>query len=269
MSEQKMNITAIQQALETGLSTSVYEIYIPSLKKKVPFKPLLTGQCKTMAKIMIEANEKPFDTFKAVVAMIKATCMDETLDMNELTELDRVKIMLEFYMSNNILKDFELDCPKCGFRNIININIDAMVEKMEKISVDPIDFTNGQDNKLTCTVEIPKLPIVYMFYELVQNGVVDPDDIVCCFIKDFKLEFANKDIATIDIGLLDYEDLNEYISAIRLIPYIITVNNDLNRSVFDIIMEMLDSVMSSDGEKQVCTKCGADFGEVASASNFI
>jgi len=269
MSEKKMDISAIQKALETGLSTNVYEILIPSMGKKVPFKPLLTGQCKTMAKIMIDANEKPFDTFRAVVAMIKATCMDEELDLNELTELDRVKIMLEFYTNNNILKDFNIACPKCKKSNKINIDLDKIVSKMESVPTESIMFTNGQPNVLNAVIDIPKLPVMHEFYKSVQNGTSQADDIPGCFITGITLVFENVEVEPISILLKDFDEIQEYLDAIQLIPYNITVNTESGLSVFDIIMETLDSVMTNDDVSHTCTECGVDFGEVASAQNFI
>jgi hypothetical protein len=265
----KMNIDAISQALDTGLSTSVYEIFVPSMKRKVPFKPLLTGQCKTMAKIMIEANEKPLDTFKAVLGMIQSTCMEEDIDMNSMNELDRVKIMLEFYMNNNILKDFDLDCPKCGFKNKIDINLAGIVSKMEDMDIDPVTFNNGQVNELNAVVEIPKLPIMYRFYELVQEGKVEADEIVGCFISSLNLTFENKEVEPIDISLTDYDNIGEYLEAIRIIPFVIMQNEELGQSVFELITDKLDNVMSGDDIEHNCSQCGTSFGEVASAQNFI
>ena len=268
MSEVKMNIAAISDALESGLNTTIHEIYVPSLKKKVAFKPLTTGQCKTMAKILIESDGKPFDTFRAVVAMINATCA-EKMDINELSELDRIKIMLEFYINNNILKDFDIKCPECGTTNKIKIDISEIINKLEKINVEPIEFENGQTDRLTCLVEIPKLPVMHMFYEAVQNGTVELEDISTIFIKKLCVEFSKKDVNPIEFSLEEFDSIIDYIESVKMIPYILTVNTDTDKSVFDNIMEMLDEVMSNGSINQKCKKCGCDFSEVASAQNFI
>lgn len=267
MTEQIINIDAITEALNTGLSTNVYMIYVPSLGRDVAFKPLLTGQAKTLAKLMISANEKPLDTFKAVCGMIKATCMEEDLDINNLNELDRFRIMLDFYTSNNILKDFDAKCPECKTSNRININLEGIVAAMDSISCDVTEFTNDQVNRLDCIIEIPKLTTMYRFYELLQDKKVEEDDIIKCFISSLKLSFEVEAVDDIDISIDG--DLESYFAAIELIPMVIMSHEQTQESVFDIVMDKLDSIMVTDDKKQECTKCGHDLGEVASARNFI
>ena len=268
MSKQPMNISAIENALNEGLNTTIYEIYVPSLKKKLSFKPLTVNQCKTMAKIMISANENPFDTFKAVVAMIKSTCVDE-IDMNELTELDRISLMLEFYTNNNILKDFDINCPKCNHKNKIKIDLDNIISNLENVSTNDIEFDNEQENKLTCLVGIPKLPVMHMFYKAVQDGKLEMDDMTHTFIKELKLQFSNKNIEPIELSIELFDDITDFIESIKLIPYIVTTNKNDNKSIFDIIIKLLDDIMPTDSENYICSKCGYNFGEVASAQNFI
>ena len=186
MEQTKMNITAIQKALQTGLNTNVSEYYVPSLGRKVGFKPLVTAQCKTLAKMLIESNEKPFDTFKVTIGMIKETCMDDSVDINQLTELDRIKILMEFYRSNNILKDFNVDCPHCKKKTLLKINIGDTIARMETFDTKDVLFDNGQTNRLTAKLKLPKLTTMYRFYEGVQNKSLTFEDMMKCFIEDIK-----------------------------------------------------------------------------------
>lgn len=263
----KIDVAAIEASLNSGLSTNVYEIRIPTLGRKVAFKPLTVNQVKTLAKIMIDASGKPLDTFKSVVGMIKTTCMEE-IDLNELTELDRIKIMLEFYMNNNILKDFKMKCPKCDADNTVKVNLQAVVDKIDEIDIEPFVFDNGQDNKLTCTVELPKLPIMAAYYGALQEGRLEEDDLPKCFISKLDIEFQKDGVAPINLDINQVDDIVEYIEGLTIIPYVLTVNKEMEKSVYELIMDKLDEVMSSGAIDHVC-ECGYDFGGIADATNFI
>lgn len=263
----RIDIKAIEEALNSGLSTNVYEIRIPSLDRKLPFKPLTVNQVKTLAKIMIDANGKPLDTFKSVVGMIKTTCMEE-IDLNELTELDRIKIMLEFYMNNNILKDFKMKCPKCEAENTVKVNLQSVVDRIDEIDVEPFEFDNGQDNKLTCNVELPKLPIMAAYYGALQEGRLEEDDLPKCFISKLNIEFQKEGVEPINLNINEVDDIGEYIEGLTIIPYVLTVNNEIEKSVYELIMDKLDAVMSSGTIDHEC-ECGYNFGGIADATNFI
>jgi len=263
----KMDIVAIQKSLESGLNTNVNEFYLPSLGRNVGFKPLLTAQCKTLAKMLIEANEKPLDTFKTTLGMIKETCLDDSVDINQLTELDRIKILVEFYRVNNILKDFDVDCPHCQKKTKIKIDIDDIINGIDKVDIKPVTFNNGQTNELTCEIVIPKLPVMYGFYEAVQKEEVEFEDMVKCFISTLKLTFENTDVETIDVKIDDYTTM-EYFKIIDMIPYNLTANTNNDSSLFDIVLEIVENMMTSGDVTQTCVHCGKNLEDMATARNF-
>lgn len=261
-----IDINAIQKALESGLNTSLTEFYIPSLKRKIPFKQLTTSQVKIVAKLLIQSNEQPFDTFKTVVAMIRETCMDDKLDINKLTELDRIKILLDFYRSNNILKDFDIECPECKKKTRIEINIDDTIDQIEKFDVSDIAFDNGKSNRLTGTISLPELTTMYEFYKLVQEKKAEFDDFVKCFIHDFYIKFEDENIDDIELNIDDI-DFTNYSNTIDLIPYTLWTNDD-GHTVHEILFEKINNMMSLGNNKQKCQHCGYDMEGIATARNF-
>jgi len=268
MEKKVINVDVIKQALESGLNTNVNMYFIPSLNKRVGFKPLLTAQCKTLAKMLIDANDKPFDTFNITVGLIKASCMDTTIDINLLTELDRLTILMNFYRSNNILKDFDVECPSCKKQTKIIIDMDKIIADIESSECDDIIFSNEQENKLVATISVPNMVVMYQFYELVQKGEAEFDDLMNCFIKDFVLTFDNTDIDNIDISTDDTE-LKECFKVMDMIPYNVWTNSTDLTSIFDIILNKLNEMMSTSDVNQICTHCGTNLEEVATARNFI
>ena len=137
------DFNAIQKALEEKYSTNVQSIYIPSLKDEVSFRSIKVGEQKTITKIMIDSNGDQYKIYQAMLGLIKATCLDEEFDITALTELDRIKILIELYQGNFFNSDISLKCDECDTVNSVKINFEDIITNLNTINSDQLVETIG------------------------------------------------------------------------------------------------------------------------------
>ena len=74
------------KALDSDFATNVSKIYVNSLKREVGFRGILV------------ANENRKDVvYDAQCAMINKTALDDGFDIYNLTEFDRIKLLMALY----------------------------------------------------------------------------------------------------------------------------------------------------------------------------
>ena len=264
-----MKIEALKEALDSGMNVSLQKCYLPVLGETCTFKALTVAQLKTLAKTLVSSEDKPFDIYESLCAMIKSLCC-ENIDMAKLSEFDRMKIMFELLSANDMISDFNIKCKECGEQNSLAIDSVEIINKLNKYEYKEISFDNELDDRLTCEISIPTVRKMYSFYYMVQNEQLKDEDLLKCFINNIKISFSNKDVEDIELSHgEDEESLKEFIDNFEILPAILLKNKKTQKSVDDFVADFVSDMYDAQEVSGVCKKCGAKIGGGASASNFI
>ena len=179
------------------LDNPVYNITIPSTKKKVRYRPFLVKEEKIL--MMARESKKTQDQITAIKQIINNCILDE-IDIDTLTSFD-----LEFIFINLRAKsvgetiEVVFTCPKCGGKS--NTEVDLSKTKMS--SSGEIQETI----KLTPTIGMKmKYPSIDEIVKAEKSSLVDI--VISC------LEYIYDDKTTYPVSEYTKEDLNEFLESL-------------------------------------------------------
>jgi hypothetical protein len=127
-----METSAILKALQQSASSDVMEVFLPGCNMSLTFKPITVAEQKTFSKIMI-GNQKSVAAFREITfGLIKQLCLTpEKIDFKKMTDVDRMKIMVEFCSRNYFFPDTKLPCPKCKADLPIHIDFKELSKRID------------------------------------------------------------------------------------------------------------------------------------------
>lgn len=163
-----MKLSEVSKILEQPNAAGIYDVYIPSLKKKMSYKYLTVGQQKTLSKI---ALDDPENYYVALTGLIQQLLVDRTaLTMKDLNELDRVYILSQL-MTRNLFKIPELttEC-ECGFKYDMKLDFSEAVKHIEKYNAKTYTETiKVGEHNFTFTVGLPSLESNIMMIAVIKE----------------------------------------------------------------------------------------------------
>jgi hypothetical protein len=270
-----MDIQTAKEILRKSNGNHLYEIFIPSIEKTLLFKPLLTGQQKSLTKFSMNS-----DTFNYEYEMIKISLFDELLadnndiDIkgNDLTEIDMVAFLAGVRM-NNVLEPFEIICTCGDCRNEFNyeIKLYEIIENCKKAhKTQQFEYKIELDDvKYEFELGIPSykdLVDIEFLVSVYKNQLNKNEDELknfriftkpCAFIKTLKINDSKIDMNTF---AEKYEMYNS-------LPPIITING--KKSILNIIIENFNLIDISDVINTiVCPECDKKLEGVITNDSF-
>lgn len=234
--EQKRNIPQVQNiqtkdelvnALKGDFATGVTKIYVNSLGKEVAFKEITVQQQKTMSRIMIGNDQRKDIVYDAQCAIINTSALDDEFDIYQLTEFDRLKILLALYQANMFSNDVKFTCRNCGAENQYKLNFDNVLAKLDKIGLAPqIREYDSKKFNFVFTLAYPnvrKISNLYKNYYLqhkigskkdaTMNDNMSNMEYINLFIQSVKLTIKSTGIVR-NINMNDYRvsDIEEIVA---------------------------------------------------------
>ncbi len=103
---------SIIDLLQNSFSTSTQSIYVPTLGKTLTFRESTVKEQKTLSKVVASNPDRQSVIYASTLAMAGNLCVDE-LDINSMTEFDRMKILAFLFSMNFFSKRLTMTCPKC------------------------------------------------------------------------------------------------------------------------------------------------------------
>lgn len=232
MSEQKTNFNDAINLLKKNAEQRSYDVWIPSLKQAVKFRPLTTLHHKKFVKYLIDSSLFNTSLNLHIYDVIKQSCLED-IDIDSLTVFDRLCICFSLRKHNfkkryavlldgNTTQDVSLDDLIGNFKNSYhNIEPDTIKEGSLSIqlSVPTLKREREFDNyifshHIANLTKTDENQINQILAELVLYGVVVYIDNIT--IGDVTVDFNTLRIdQRIDlVGNLDaiiFNRLNEYI----------------------------------------------------------
>ena len=125
-----------------------YELIIPSLKKKVKFRPFLVKEEKVLMIAMESGDQK--DALNAILDTI-SVCIQDKINLNTLTTFDVEYLFLQLRAKSiGETAKVNIKCAKCGTPNTVSIKLDDI-----NIELPEIENTVKLDEKVSVELQWP------------------------------------------------------------------------------------------------------------------
>jgi len=266
----------ILNALNQEFATSVNRIYIHSLDREVGFREIRVAEQKSLTKIMVENEGKEDVIYASMLAMIKSLCLEpELIDFSKMTELDRIKIMIELYQGNFFKQDMKYNCSECQAENQYDLDFDGIINKLNAIKFEDIIVDLEDDyRKYQFTINFPTIDRMSDFMKALTLSKrlskksammrIDNTDMFDVFIKQFTVENKAIDgkIITVECENMNVRELEE---TLQVLPQtILYAESGVLGRIHDGIFNKVDGMF----DKPVCKECGAEQKEVVGLTDF-
>lgn len=187
--------------LQEDFASGVTKIYVNSLGKEVAFKEITVTQQKTLSRIMIGNEQRKDVIYDAQCAIINSSALAEGFDIYQLTEFDRLKILIALYQANMFSNDVKFTCKNCGTENAYKLDFRNVLAKLDEIGLEPKQFSHDSTNfKYEFTIAYPQVKRISSFYKS-----------YC-----FKHKAGSKHDAKINDNMSNMEYINLFISKLKL-----------------------------------------------------
>lgn len=198
---------------------------------------------------------------------VKKYISDNSFDIYNLTEFDRLRILMEIYQNNYINDEISFKCPSCGFENKYKLDFSKVIEKFNEFDLSDQTYTVEDNNFVyNFVLNYPTVRNVSQFYKMYAKQYknttakekdaldnLESVDYVNLYIKRIEMidkSTQEKDIA--DLSYMTYDDIEKLIS---MFPQNIIFSDD--KGVLNYIAKNLIMKINSVFEYEKCTSCGA------------
>ena len=152
--------------IESDFASGATYVYVNSLGCEVAFKEITVTQQKTLSRIMVGNEQRKDIIYDAQCAIINSVALREGFDVYELTEFDRLKILIALYQANMFSNDVKFTCKNCGTENQYKLNFDNVLHRLDEIGLEPKTFVHESKNfTYEFTVQYPKVRRISSFYK--------------------------------------------------------------------------------------------------------
>lgn len=246
---------SLLSALSEQFASSLTYVYINSLQREVPFREITVLEQKTISKLLIANEDRQDIMYNAQVALLQKICKDETVIIENLTEFDRIKIMLEIYQNNFFKSNTDAQCPNCNETINVTLDFQTVVDNLNKINLSDIILTDEiQTHNIKYILNFPSVKRIQDYRSYIYESSYDTKnieltyniDMVDLFIK--KLILTNK--LTNDVIELNAEDYSyaEYTKYLEILPQSVIYNSEnllttIKNEIFDKIQECFPKIL--------------------------
>jgi len=193
---------------------------------------------------------------------------ERSFDVYNLTEFDRIRILMEIYQNNYTHEKIKYKCKECGAENEYVMDFSKIIDNFNSFNIEDQTYTL-EDNKFVYNfvLNYPKVRNVSQFYKMYmkkykgtsskERDVLDSIgnvDYINLYIKRIEMvdkETGDKDVA--DLTFMTYEDIDTLIS---MFPQnvIFSEEDGVLKFIAKEFIEKINSVF----QYEKCPHCGAE-----------
>ena len=270
-----MNHKDILGALDQQFSTNVSSVFINSFNESLSFRDITVKEQKTMAKIVIDNPNREDIVYETTLAMIKSLCLDKNFEVLDLSEFDRLKILLVLFRQNFFNDKIAYTCPECKEKGEYEIDFKGIEESLDKLDIsDQIYPVESATHTFICTVGYPNVKNVRSYFKQLIKDKNDKNvinkvtaiDYIDIFIKNIKIINNACPDTPIDVPLSNcvINDVEEILSKL---PQGILLNRS-GTSIMDKISKEFLGPINTVFNSGKCPKCGKDISLNLGFSDF-
>ena len=178
-----------------------YELIIPSLKKKVKFRPFLVKEEKVLMIAMESGDQK--DALNAILDTI-SVCIQDKINLNTLTTFDVEYLFLQLRAKSiGETAKVNIKCTKCGTPNTVSIKLDDI-----NIELPEIENTVKLDEKVSVELQWP--PFKGLTEVNTGNSTESAFEMIANCIKIIYTEDER-----IDVSEVSKEEIKEFLESMN------------------------------------------------------
>lgn len=267
---------AMLSAIKNKFISTVIKIYINSLGREVSFREITVAEQKKLSRIMIDNEDRKDIVYDAQCAILQNICLEDGLDIYNLTEFDKIKLLLLLYQRNMAKHDITFVCPECHSENKYQIDFTNVISKLDHFDMSdkPYEYEN-QNWKFKFTISYPKVSCVSKFYQSRYASMRKTNDrkaiealntsmnmdYVSLFIKNASfIDKTTGDESTIDVS--EYS-VDEMLDVISVFPQDVMYSET---GVIQYITQEFIAKINEAFEKHECLTCGKIYDTTSDSS---
>lgn len=267
--------TDIINALKTDFATTVRRIYVNSLNKEIGFREINVKEQKTVSRIMIDNESRKDVVYDTQCALINQVALDEGFDIYQLTEFDKIKLLMALYETNVFKNEIKFTCTECGTDNKYKMDFRNAIARLNDLDIGDKTFTfENATWKFDFVVGYPTVRRISDFYKSYilkyhklkgkeldsLNSSIDMD-YVDMFIKTITItKLAD---GTVNEVNLDEFTPAEAVEIVSTFPQDVLYTTD---GILSYISENFIAVINKQFDKHKCATCGHIHGEALDTS---
>ena len=160
-----MKLEDFNKLLDEKAGNGIYEVFIPSLNETKPFKYLEVAQLKSLSKSLLDGGDD--SNYLALTSLIRSVSV-ESLNLNEITEYDRIAILLTIRAYNFSDEEYKIKCPKCKTEFNIKTDIAGMVDRIKPTTTEQLVYED-EGLKIETVIGEPSVKNVLEFKEYMRT----------------------------------------------------------------------------------------------------
>lgn len=170
INEEKKQVTQnksdLLKIMQDDFASSVNTVYINSTGKEAQFKEITVQQQKSLTRI-ISTNENRKDiVYDAQCALINTAAITDGFNIYDLTEFDRLKLMIALYQANMFQNKAKFVCEECGEENTYTIDFNNVLIRLNSFNLEKQKFEYENKNfKYEFIIRYPSVKLVKKFHE--------------------------------------------------------------------------------------------------------
>lgn len=268
MNDITTNKLAALNAIKNKFTSTINKIYINSLGREVNFREITVAEQKKLARIMIDNENRKDIVYDAQCAVLKSICLEDDFDVYQLSEFDKIKLLLLLYQRNMIKHEIMFTCPECHTENKYKLDFQHVIDKLDKFDIADKTFVYENSNWLfTFKIGYPKVEKVSKFYSSrylnirknVDKATIESFnttvnvDYINLFIKE--ITFTDK--STNEVNTINVEDytLDQIFDVISVFPQDVLYSE--NGTIAYVTSEFITKINDM-FDKHRCGVCGAE-----------
>jgi hypothetical protein len=210
MSQTIDNVQDVLQLLKELDKTNSFEIYLPTLQKKVLFKQLNAEQLKKLLKTIIDSpihNTEFITTFNEI---IKENILDESVDVNSLNIFDKVLIIVKTRMES-ISPEYTFTLKEEEIETIKEFKVDLAATYNRFVETQPLLEAE--------IIKVGECEVTATLPTLTTENKLEKE-----LYKNVKLEITTPDELRNTLGETFINELTKYISSLKIKDTVIDLN---------------------------------------------
>ena len=227
------------------------------------------------------ANENRKDViYDAQCQLINQACVDEGFSVYNVSEFDRLKLLIALYQANMFQREVNFTCAECGAVNKYRFEFEKVLDKLDAIDIKDSEVKYGSKTcEYVFTIGYPSVKTVSQFHRqyCARNKVTSKNQ-AKSFDNMSNMEYVNLYIQGVDMtnvasGKTKSIDFRQFSpqdreEIIQMFPQDVLYAED---GVLKTVMDRYVKVINDSFERHKCYNCGHvnEEGEVASAESFI
>lgn len=164
---------SVLKSLQSSFASSIQNIKIPSLGTNVfSFREANVREVKDIAKVVISNADSQSVVYASTLALIKQLSLNENIDFNKMTEVDRLRVLVKLLSNIFFSKNLSIRCPRGECDNVFSYSMKYgdLLKLLDELDTTDIVFENKTEiGDIKITANFPNVSKYLKFLEYIDS----------------------------------------------------------------------------------------------------